>query len=606
MDATPQQILQDVFGYESFRGLQEPIIERVIDGGDALVLMPTGGGKSLCYQVPSIIRDGTGLIVSPLIALMQDQVDALCEAGVRATFINSSLPPAEAHRIEREMIEGAYDLVYVAPERLATASFLEVLGRTKLALFAIDEAHCLSQWGHDFRPEYRRLDLLHRRFPDVPRLALTATADEQTRDEILQHLELPAEGLFVSGFDRPNIRYEVVNKSNARQQLLRFIQSRHDGESGIVYCMSRKKTEQTAEFLSGKGVAAIPYHAGMPAEQRQAHQQRFIREEGLVIVATIAFGMGIDKPDVRYVAHLDLPKSLEAYYQETGRAGRDGLPADAWMCYGYGDAVFIRQLVERSEAPPDRKQLEHRKLNALLGYCESADCRRAVLLRYFGERRDGGCDHCDTCCHPVQTYDGTTEAQKALSNIYRTGQCYGASYLADVLVGKDDERIGRNGHESISTFGIGTEHDRKGWLGVYRQLVAAGLVLVEPQHGGLMLKEEALPVLQGERKVRLRLDPKPAKPPKKNRSRSRGGRSMDQVLESSLDRDLFEQLRTKRSELATRRNVPPYVIFHDKTLIEMVLTKPASLETMAEVSGVGKQKLKKYGQAFLEVIVQNA
>jgi ATP-dependent DNA helicase RecQ len=605
-DIDPHSILKTTFGYDAFRDLQEPIIDRVIAGGDAAVLMPTGGGKSLCFQIPSIARPGVGIIISPLIALMQDQVEALCEAGVRAAFVNSTLPAYLAREIEQQMIDGAFDMVYIAPERLATESFLACLDQTSIALFAIDEAHCVSQWGHDFRPEYRRLDILHRRYPGIPRIALTATADEPTRAEILEHLQLPVDGLFVSGFDRPNIRYEVAAKSNARQQLLKFVQTRHDGESGIVYCMSRKKTEQIAEFFVDQGIKALSYHAGMSAEDRQANQRQFINEDGLVMVATIAFGMGIDKPDVRFVAHLDLPKSLESYYQETGRAGRDGLPADAWMCYGYGDAVFIRQMVERSESPSDRKRLEHQKLNTLLGFCESADCRRAILLRYFGEEHDGACGNCDTCTSPVETYDGTTEAQKALSNIFRTGQCFGAAYLADVLIGKDDERIGRNGHELITTFGIGTEHDRKGWLSVYRQLVASGLVQAEPEHGGLYLTEDAKPVLVGDKIVRLRRDPVPIKAPRKSKSKKRGGRSVDQVLESSLDRDLFEVLRQTRLELAEKKNVPPYVIFHDKTLIEMVLQKPGSLDTMAEVSGVGASKLKKYGQAFLDVITEYA
>ncbi|MDH3585327.1 MAG: DNA helicase RecQ, partial [Phycisphaerae bacterium] len=548
-DSPARQILKSTFGYDTFRGQQERIIDRLIDGGDALVLMPTGGGKSLCYQIPAMVREGVGIVVSPLIALMQDQVSALQEAGVSAAFVNSTLPPNLAAQIEREMVAGDYDLVYVAPERLTTRSFLERLAETPLALFAIDEAHCLSQWGHDFRPDYRRLSILHERFPQVPRIALTATADEPTRAEILEHLELNEADLFVSGFDRANIRYEVVAKNSPRQQLLRFIRGRHDGESGIVYCMSRKKVEQVADWLESQAVTALPYHAGLDKDVRYSAQQRFVQEEGLVMVATIAFGMGIDKSNVRFVAHLDLPKSMEAYYQETGRAGRDGLPSDAWMCYGYGDAVFIRQMVERSEAPPERKRVEHRKLDALLGYCESADCRRGVLLRYFGEEHPGGCGNCDTCLEPVETYDGSTEARKALSNVYRTGQCFGAAYLADVLVGADSERIGRNRHESLSTFGIGTEHDRKGWMSVYRQLVAAGYLQVEPEHGGLYLSESARPLLKGNQAVRLRRDPVPRRPDRKTRSRDKG-RSVDSILESSIDRDLYEMLRGKRLELA--------------------------------------------------------
>jgi ATP-dependent DNA helicase RecQ len=605
MTSHPHDILRSVFGYEAFRGQQEAIIEHVIGGGDALVLMPTGGGKSLCYQIPAMVRAGVGIVVSPLIALMQDQVTALREAGVRAAFVNSSLPPHIARAVEADMIAGRYDLVYVAPERLTTPAFLELLARTKLALFAIDEAHCVSQWGHDFRPEYRQLNVLHDRFADVPRIALTATADEPTRAEILEHLGLPEAGVFISGFDRPNIRYEVVPKSNARRQLLRFIQTRHDGESGIVYCLSRRSVEATAAALGAEGIAALPYHAGLDARMRHEHQDRFLKRDGLIIVATIAFGMGIDKPDVRFVAHLDLPKSLEAYYQETGRAGRDGLPSDAWMCYGYGDAVFIRQMVERSEAPPQRKRIEHIKLGALLGYCETAECRRAVLLRYFGEEHPGGCGNCDTCSNPVHTYDGTIIAQKALSNVYRTGQYFGAAYLADVLVGADDQRIMHNGHQRLSTFGIGTELDRKGWMGVYRQLVAAGVLDVEPQHGGLRLSRRAWPVLKGQQTMRLRRDPAPMRSKRPARSSDRS-RSVDQVLESPADRELFEALRHKRLALAQERNVPPYVIFHDRTLIEMALEKPSSLEAMARISGVGNSKLATYGEAFLRVIEEGS
>ncbi len=599
MTASPETVLQSVFGYSEFRGHQKAVIDHVLAGGDALVLMPTGGGKSLCYQIPAILRPGVGIVVSPLIALMQDQVSALREAGARAAFVNSSLARDQAARIESEMVAGRFDLIYVAPERLTTPGFLAVLEKTPLALFAIDEAHCVSQWGHDFRPEYRKLDVLNERFPQVPRIALTATADAPTRRDILEHLGLGKARQFISGFDRPNIRYQVVPKRNGRADLLRFLQARHPGEAGIVYCLSRRKVDETARFLESQGLRAVSYHAGLDKPERNRNQDRFLREDGLVVVATIAFGLGIDKPDVRFVAHLDLPKSLEAYYQETGRAGRDGLPSDAWMSYGYGDAVLIRQLVERSDAPAQRKRVEHLKLNALLGYCETVECRRKVLLRYFGEELSGACGNCDTCLDPVETYDGTTLAQKALSNVYRTGQSFGAAYLADILTGVESDRVRQKRHDAVSTFGIGRELSRAEWMSVYRQLVAAGLLEVEPEHGGLRLSPPSKAVLKGEQRIDLRRDPAGGK--STSAGRKPRNASADE-LDGDVERELFEALREKRREIAQKKSVPAYVIFHDRTLAEMARRRPSSLAALATISGVGAAKLESYGRDFLDVI----
>jgi ATP-dependent DNA helicase RecQ len=601
---TPLDVLVGVFGYPRFRGVQQQIVEHVLAGGDALVLMPTGGGKSLCYQIPALLREGTGVVVSPLIALMQDQVDALRQVGVRAAFLNSSLSPDEQGKVERALLEGGLDLLYVAPERLLTERFLTLLGRASVALFAIDEAHCVSQWGHDFRPEYIQLNLLHERWPAIPRIALTATADEPTRNEIVTRLDLGHARRFVSSFDRPNICYRIVDKTQPRRQLLEFLRDEHADDAGIVYCLSRKKVGDTAAFLREQGFVALPYHAGMPAEQRRAHQAKFLRGEGVIIVATIAFGMGIDKPDVRFVAHLDLPKSVEAYYQETGRAGRDGLPADAWLAYGLSDVVTMRRLIEQSGADERYKRVELHKLNTLVGLCESTECRRRVLLNYFGEATELPCGNCDTCLTPVQTWDGTVAAQKAMSCIHRTGQRFGAGYLADVLLGKDLERIRRFGHDRISTFGIGKELTAEQWKSVYRQLVAAGLLAADIEgYGALKLIEQSRPVLRGERPVRFRRDPE------RQFGRDAAGRA-DRTVQQPVSSDpeanaLWQRLRQRRRELAAEQNVPPYVVFSDATLRDMVCYRPRSLDELARISGIGVVKRERYGNDFLSVLAEH-
>ena len=597
MTSQPLEVLRTVFGFTGFRGQQADIIAHVIAGGDGLVLMPTGGGKSLCYQVPALVMGGVAVVVSPLIALMRDQVEGLRQLGVRAAALNSTLSMNEAGRVELAMRRGELDLVYVAPERLLTAPFLNHLEHCKLALFAIDEAHCVSQWGHDFRPEYRQLAVLGERFPGVPRLALTATAVGPTRRDIVDRLGLAGGGQFISGFDRPNIRYRVAAKDAPISQLWRFLQDEHGGNAGIVYCLSRADVEKTAEALAAKGIEALPYHAGMDKALRIANQDRFIKEDGIVIVATIAFGMGIDKPDVRFVAHLDLPKSLEAYYQETGRAGRDGVAADAWMVHGMRDVARLRHFIESSPAGDAQKRVERQKLDALLGYCETTRCRRQVLLDYLGERLDGACGNCDTCLQPVDSFDGTEAAQKALSCVYRTGQMFGAVHLIDVLLGGDTERIRKFGHQSLSTYGIGKEFSRREWRSVLRQLVAMGLLSVDVEgHGGLSLSGASREVLNGARTVQLRRDPAAGKPAKKAKAKG------PVVLEDAAEMALFEELRARRRELAGEQGVPPYVIFHDSTLIEMARRQPASLEEMAAISGVGKAKLERYGKDFLLIL----
>ena len=595
-----RSVLKKVFGYGAFRGPQAEIVEHVAAGGDCLVLMPTGGGKSLCYQIPALLRPGTGIVVSPLIALMQDQVAALREAGVRAAFLNSSMSSADAAAVERSLINGDYDLVYVAPERLLTPRFLQLLERlqscARLALFAIDEAHCVSQWGHDFRPEYMQLALLHERFPGVPRIALTATADRVTRAEIVQRLGLEGAPLFVSSFDRPNIRYRIVEKANARAQLLAFLRAEHMGDAGIVYCLSRRKVEETAAWLVEQGITALAYHAGMDADTRNRHQARFQREEGVVVVATIAFGMGIDKPDVRFVAHLDLPKSIEGYYQETGRAGRDGLPADAWMAYGLGDVVNQRRMIDASTAEVQFKRIASAKLDALLGLCEASSCRRVRLLNYFDEA-SAPCGNCDVCLEPPQVWDGTVAAQKALSCIYRTGQRFGAVHLIDVLLGKETERVQQWGHRTLSTFGIGKELDEKAWRTVFRQLVAQGLIAVDHAgHGSLRLAEASRAVLTGEQAVYLRQ----AQPGKSRASTKRPPATTD-GLDPAAER-LWLRLREWRAAIAREHGVPAYVVFHDATLAELARTRPQSKAELGQVSGVGTRKLERYAKDLLELL----
>jgi ATP-dependent DNA helicase RecQ len=597
VDTSATEILQSVFGYSAFRGQQQQIIEQLLSRQDALVLMPTGGGKSLCYQIPAMILQGVGIIISPLIALMQDQVNALHQLGVKAAFLNSTLAIEEVREIEQKLLNNQLDLLYIAPERLFSSRSRGLFERLEIALFAIDEAHCVSQWGHDFRVDYLQLSQLHQRFPTVPRIALTATADVRTREEIIQRLALQDAAHFVSGFDRPNIRYRIVLKQNARLQLLNFILDEHADDAGIVYCLSRKKVEATAEWLTSKGINALPYHAGMSGELRKKNQQQFLMQEKIVIVATIAFGMGIDKPNVRFVAHLDLPKSIEAYYQETGRAGRDGQPSNAWMAYGLQDVITLRQMLQGSNADEAHKRVELHKLDSMLGLCEQVSCRRKALLRYFGEQNDHDCGNCDTCLEPVETWNGTHAARQALSCVYRTEQRFGVNYLIDILLGKKTERVTQFGHDRLSTFGIGTDIDQQQWRSIFRQLVARGLVEVDLDgHGGLKLSESCRSILRGEEQLMLRKDVQQGK----SRREKKAGKSFG----DSRQKQLWNALRAKRLEISTRQEVPPFVIFHDATLMEMVQNMPENALQLRRISGIGERKLELYGDDFLEIIDQ--
>jgi len=596
MEDAALNYLQNTFGYSDFRLQQRDIIETLIHNDDAVVLMPTGGGKSLCYQIPSLVRHGTGIIISPLIALMQNQVVALQQLGIKAAFLNSTQDAKTSRQTEQDLVNGKLDMLYVAPERLTTNSFLNLLKHTEISLFAIDEAHCVSQWGHDFRPDYIQLSLLHEQFPEVPRIALTATADESTCKEISHRLKLENARVFLSSFDRPNICYRIAEaQSNSRAALLRFIQNEHDNDAGIVYCLSRKKVESIALWLSEKGLTALPYHAGLSADVREKNQQRFLNEDAVIIVATIAFGMGIDKPDVRFVAHLNLPKSMEAYYQETGRAGRDGQAANAWMIYGLQDVITLKQMMATSTAEEQYKRIEHHKLDTMLGFTEITSCRRQALLSYFNETLNEPCGNCDNCLSPVETWDATLAAQKALSCVHRTGQRFGVNYLVDVLTGKDDDRIKQFGHDNLNVYGLGNEYDAKQWRSIFRQLISRNLLSVDVEgHGSLRLTEQCRSILRDEKTLLLRKESKRTKAERKGRKSYNTDKASNQ--------ELWEALRSCRTKLAEENRVPPYVIFHDATLAEILERQPANREQLLRINGIGENKLEKYADAFLSVI----
>jgi ATP-dependent DNA helicase RecQ len=595
-------ILQNTFGYADFRDQQAEIIAHAISGENVMVLMPTGGGKSLCYQIPALVRDGLGVVISPLIALMQDQVNALEQLGVRACFLNSTLNFQQVQTIERALQAGEIDLLYIAPERLIQPRTLELLSRLKLSLFAIDEAHCVSQWGHDFRSDYLSLSLLQEKFPNVPRMALTATADERTKQEIIERLHLQNAKKYISSFDRPNIQYRISQKENVKKQLVNFIEQNHLNECGIVYCLSRKRVESFAEHLSKQGFTALPYHAGLPADVRQNHQNRFLREENIIIVATIAFGMGIDKPDVRFVAHIDLPKSIEAYYQETGRAGRDGLPSTAWMIYGLQDVVFLSQMMQDSQGSEQFKRSERNKLDAMLGLCEVIGCRRKVLRNYFNEQAPEQCGNCDNCLIPVKTWDASTAAQKALSTVYRSEQRFGAVHLIDILLGSNNQKIKQFNHQHLSTYGIGKELDANTWRSVFRQLVVRGFLNVDAANfGALKLSETSRPILTGQENLQLRQDVAEAISQK-----SKGKTKKAKITVDEVDMPLWLKLKACRKQLADENNVPAFVVFSDATLLAMLNQQPTNKQQMLAISGVGATKFDRFGDEFLTVLGESS